>query len=225
MEKISAALEKCFLFQQMTPPEIIAILQQSAYHTAMYAKGHPVAIEGDPCPHIGIVISGSAELQQVYASGKAVTIDTLIPGHSFGEVVLFSNTNRYPVTVIAKEPTEVLFWSKPAILELCGYHTVFLNNLLGQLSNRILWLNHRIKLLSYQTVRQKVAGLLLDEYKRQGRKQLTFAYTRKEMADLLGIPRPSLSRELALLKTEQFIDYGKNTILIRNLELLENCLF
>ena len=45
------------------------------------------------------------------------------------------------------------------------------------------------------------------------------------MARKLGIPRPSLSRELAALKADGWIEYDRDTIRIMELKKLEGCLF
>ncbi len=46
------------------------------------------------------------------------------------------------------------------------------------------------------------------------------------MAELLNVPRPSLSRELSHMKAEGgIIDFDKNTIKILDIQLLEESLF
>nr|WP_242949572.1 helix-turn-helix domain-containing protein [Clostridium pasteurianum] len=44
------------------------------------------------------------------------------------------------------------------------------------------------------------------------------------MAEELGIPRPSLSRELVNMKKDGLIDFHKNTFKILNLEAMEDIL-
>lgn len=44
------------------------------------------------------------------------------------------------------------------------------------------------------------------------------------MAELLNIPRPSLSRELIKMKEDGIIDYHKNKLKIIDIDLLEECL-
>jgi Mn-dependent DtxR family transcriptional regulator len=45
--------------------------------------------------------------------------------------------------------------------------------------------------------------------------------TKKEWADKLGVQRPSLSRELIKMKDECIIDYEKDIIFIKDLDLLQ----
>ena len=44
------------------------------------------------------------------------------------------------------------------------------------------------------------------------------------MAELLNIPRPSLSRELMKMKEEGMIDYHRNRLKILDMDLLEKSL-
>lgn len=83
-------------------------------------------------------------------------------------------------------------------------------------------LSERIELLSHSSIREKIASFLITEYRLQGSPRLNFSYTRKTMAEILNIPRPSLSRELNNMKEDGIIDYEKNTIEILDLNLLES---
>lgn len=85
-------------------------------------------------------------------------------------------------------------------------------------------LNNRITNLSYDTLRKKITNILLLEYNRQKSPYLTLPYSRKKMAELLNIPRPSLSRELVNMKEEGIIDFYKNKIKILDLKKLEDSL-
>lgn len=97
-----------------------------------------------------------------------------------------------------------------------------INNFVGVLSNRILMLNERITTLSYDTIRKKIIDILLFEYKKQHSFNIILPYSRKKMAEILNIPRPSLSRELSNMKEEKLIDFYRNRFKILDLESLED---
>jgi len=46
--------------------------------------------------------------------------------------------------------------------------------------------------------------------------------TKKEWADIMGVQRPSLSRELLRMKEDGLIDYNYNFIFIKNLQEIYN---
>lgn len=82
-------------------------------------------------------------------------------------------------------------------------------------------LNDRITSLSLDSTRKKIVNILLLEYGRQKSQYLLLPYSRKKMAELLNIPRPSLSRELIRMKDDGLIDFYKNRIKIIDLKSLE----
>ncbi|MCX7748316.1 MAG: Crp/Fnr family transcriptional regulator [Clostridia bacterium] len=214
-------LKKCVLFRNFSDEEIAKTLKNINTKVASYLKDQVIALEGDQCTSIGVVLEGSIEIQKNYASGKSITIDRLIEGNIFGEVIIFSEMHRYPSTVMSVSNTRILFISKEEVVTLCITNTHILNNFMGLLSNKILMLNKKIKNLSYQTIRQKVSSYLLEEYQNQKKTMITLNLKRKEMADHLGIPRPSLSRELIHMQDEGLIEFDGNVVKILDLERLE----
>ncbi|WP_243122858.1 Crp/Fnr family transcriptional regulator [Haloimpatiens lingqiaonensis] len=222
MDKHLGTLRSCYLFKEINEDEIGKLLHNVECMVNSYSKGEIIATEGELCSKIGIVIEGAVEAQKIYASGKIVTIDKLNIGNTFGEAIIFSNTNKYPATIMSSNSSKVLFIHKKDIINLCSMEKKILNNFMNILSNKILMLNRKIKNMSYKTLRQKIAGFIFDEYKKQGSNTINLPYSRKETAEHLGIPRPSLSRELIRMKEEGIIDFYKNSIKILNVVLLED---
>jgi len=126
-----------------------------------------------------------------------------------------------PSTIMALTQVSLLQLPRESVLTLCQMSPPFLENLMRLLSNKVWLLNEKLKLLSYASIRQKITGTLLSLYQEQGSTQLTLGISRQEMADRLGIPRPSLSRELALMKSDGLIDYWKQSVRLLKLEALE----
>jgi cAMP-binding proteins - catabolite gene activator and regulatory subunit of cAMP-dependent protein kinases len=195
------------------------------YTINSFSKGEIIAVEDSYCSSIGIVIKGGVEVQKIYASGKTITMSNLEVGNIFGEVIIFSNKSAYPATIMASTNCEIMYISKENILKLCKLNSEFLSNFMTLLSNKILMLNNKLRNISYQTIRQKIASYVLDEYKAINKLTISLKCTKKEMAEQLGIPRPSLSRELINMKDEGILDFDKNIITILDLDSLENILF
>lgn len=222
---IGQIYNKSIFFKGIEKDEIRQMLQDSHYQIKTYGKNGIIADELSPCHSIGIVLKGNVEIKKIYSSGKVVTLASLGEGSIFGEVIIFSDMQRYPSHVHATTATEVLYISKEDLELLCHDHKIFMTNVLTLLSNRILMLNRKISFLSYNTLRQKIAHYLLGEYKKKKSLMFTLPVSRKMMAEQLGVPRPSLSREFMKLKDEGIIDYESKAIKIIDLQLLESCLF
>ncbi|RKD28797.1 Crp/Fnr family transcriptional regulator [Thermohalobacter berrensis] len=225
MPNIEKILSKSSLFKGLDEKSISDIIEKINYKVNKFSKNQTIAIEGDDCKSIGIVLKGSIHIQKIYPSGKTVTINRISKGGIFGEVIIFSNMNEYPATIVAVENTEIMFIYKHEILKLCSTNTHILNNFMELLSNKILMLNRKLKSLSYHTIREKISSFLLEEYSKQKSQTIKIKLSRKEMAERFGIPRPSLSRELAKMKKEGLIDFDRKTVKILDIDKLEDELF
>lgn len=225
MDNIISILKNCILFKDFKEEEIKHTLNNINYKISSYEKQETIALESDKCNSIGILLDGTVEIQKLFSSGKTVTIDILLSGDIFGEVIVFSSTNTYPSSIIASKNTTVLFITKEYILKLCSLNSILLSNLMSLLSNKILMLNKKVKYLSYNTLRQKIASFLLEQYGIQQNSTIKLNLSREALSELLAIPRPSLSRELVNMKKDGLIEFNKNIIILNSIEDLEKILF
>lgn len=224
MELYIRNLLDCVLFKSLDYLDIKKVLSSVNYYVKSFSNEEIVAIEGNNCNSVGIILNGNIEIHKSFSDGKVVTINHFNSGNIFGEALVFSGNHKYPATIISSNVSEVLYIEKDDILKMLTLDTRILNNFMSILSNRILMLNDRISALSLDTLRKKVISMLLSEYGRQKSLYLTMPYSRKKMAELLNIPRPSLSRELVKMKDDGLIDFYKNKIKILDLKLLEKSL-
>lgn len=224
MKKYLKSLAKCVLFKGIDDNKIEKILNLIPYIIKTYEKNSIIAIEGDDCNSLGIILDGNIEIHKPFPSGKIVTINHFSAGNVFGEALVFSEKHVYPATILATIDTQIIFIKREMIVKLMTIDERIINNFMGVLSNRILMLNDRLTNLSLDTLRKKIANIIILEYNRQKSLNIILPYCRKKMAELLNIPRPSLSRELINMKEEGLIDFNKNKIKILNLTRIEDSL-
>lgn len=218
------SLSQCVLFRKLEESEIENIMASLIYTIKSYEKDDVIAIENDDCNSLGIILTGNIEIHKPFPSGKIVTINHFSAGNVFGEALVFSERHLYPATIISSDNSQVMYIKREDIVSMMANNPIVINNFMGVLSNRILMLNDRLTNLSYDSLRKKIANILLLEYNRQKSKNITLPYSRKKMAELLNIPRPSLSRELVNMKEEGIIDFYKNKVKIINVSELEDSL-
>lgn len=217
-------LSKCVLFRNMEEAEIEEIINSLVYTIKSYDKDEVIAIENDDCDSLGVILSGNVEIHKPFPSGKVVTINHFSAGNVFGEALVFSERHRYPATIISSNKSKIMYIKREDIVKMMTYNPKIIKNFMGVLSNRILMLNDRITNLSYDSLRKKISSILLNEYKRQRSPNIILPYSRKKMAEILNIPRPSLSRELVNMREEGIIDFYKNKIKILDIRKLEDSL-
>ena len=212
------------MFKNKDREEILEIFKEYNYQLAKYNKNDIIALEYEPCNKIGLIISGSIDIKRILSSNNVIHLSSLSSRNLFGEVIAFSDINLYPATVISTTSSEILFINKVNFIKFCTDNTNFLNSFLNDLTNKIIALNKSITTLSLTSIRQKISNFLLNEYKIQGSVFIRLNMTKQKLSEILGIPRPSLSRELINMKDLGIIDYSRDFIKILDKEELENLL-
>ena len=225
MKEIVKVLKNNEFFKDIDEEKIERVLSVTKYTVSYYDKGEIIAHEGEECRYLGLIIKGSIELQRIYSSGRYIVLNRLIEGDVFGEALVFANKSEYPATIMTTVDCKVLFIDRNEILNLCIKETRILENFIGLLSTKVLMLNNRIKSISFKTVKEKVVNFILEESKNQKNEVIKLKVSKEAISASLGIPRPSLSRELINLREEGLIEFDRNTITIINKEDLEEELF
>lgn len=221
MKNIIETLRENFLFKGVDKEEIEILVESLIYRKSKYKRGQIIAHEEEPCSTLGVILQGEIEIQRLYSSGKAVILARFNRGDVFGEAVLFASGAVYPATVVAISDCEILYIKREEILRILGENEKALENFLGLLSNKIMILNSKIKNISYKSVRQKVINYILQQSNDGAISHIKLKESKEVIAADLGIPRPSLSRELITLRELRYIAFDRGTIDILDLKALE----
>ena len=180
---------------------------------------------GQPFQGVGIIASGKVALTKEMYSGNRIMMGILDAGDIFGETVAFSDHRVWPMTVIAHEDCILLFLPPDKITgncsNICASHSTLIMNMLQILSNRASMLNKKIEHISSRNIRSKISSYLLDIYRQTADDTFTIPMKRHELADYLNIPRPSLSREMGLMRDAGIIEFNGSLITINNVLALE----
>ena len=225
MEEIIKKLEKNELFNNVDKTKMLKILGNLKYSIVSYKKGEVIFQEEEICSAIGLIIDGTINIERIYPNGKSIVMSKFKDGDVFGEALLFSKVNKYPATVIALSDCKVLYLTKNEIIKLFSVEDKLMENFMMLLSEKIIILNNKIRSISLKSVRQKVVDYILCEYMNEKNEEIKLKYSKEEIANDIGIPRPSLSRELIKLRDEGLINFSRNKITILNIEELEDILF
>jgi len=220
MNALSDNLKRCILFKDINSEDLSNFLNMSNYTIKKYPEGNVVVIEGSECEELGILLEGLLEVQTLYPSGKLLTFSQLKPAEIFGEAIIFSKMNKFPATIGAIRDSKIMFLKKEDLINCLTNCHRFMENFLELLSNKLLILNKKVKMLSLENIRKKIENFLMEEYKKQGSKIIKVSLSRKEMAEHMGIQRPSLSRELIKMRKEGIIEFDKKVIIIKDIGVL-----
>ena len=180
-----------------------------------YPDKATIALENEFSDNLGIVLEGKAHVKAYSLGGKNFTMNTLYPGQLFGDVLMFSKQNQtFPGTIITQGKTTIAYIPNNEFKEYIKHDYDLLENFLSMLSEKTYEMNIKSKPLSQDSVRDKILFWLYQERRTQQSNIITLNMTKEELANQLYIQRPSLSRELILMKQDGLIDYDRWTITI-----------
>lgn len=219
--KLDRIIDNMF-FKEVTSGGIEKILSEINVSQKKYKKGEVIFQEGDMCNSLGLIINGSIELHKIFPSGKFIVIKQLKSNDVFGEALLFSKTNSYPATIIAGKECCILYITKSQIIEIFTKNKKLMENFISLLSEKVVMLNKKIESISMKSVKEKVVTYILNQSSDQKSDTFVMNLSKEKISELLGIPRPSFSRELSKLKEKGLITYDRKSITIIDEEELEN---
>lgn len=221
IKKYLNAIHTNSLFVNFTEDQLLSLLKQAHFKILSYKKGSLIYIENQNCTTFDIILQGKILVQEIHQNGNILTISEFNEGDNFGGNLVFSDNNIYPMTVIAKTNSTILHLEKELILHLCQLNKIFLCELLKSLSSKTIIISSKLKSITMRTIRQRIVEFLVSEYYKKEVLKIPLNMSKKEWAEKLGVQRPSLSRELSTMKREGLIDYTRNYILIKDIDLLQ----
>jgi CRP/FNR family transcriptional regulator, dissimilatory nitrate respiration regulator len=223
-EDIVPLLQKSELFKDSDAGEIENLLPCLHYTCKCFDKGEIIASLGEKQEGIGIVLNGKTSVAKESFSGARLIMAVLGEGELFGEITAFAGTDTWPATVSAREDCQIMFIPKEVFFNRCEKECTWHKNLTGSmmkiLSRKAMHLNQKVMYLSMKGMRQKISTFLLERHAASGKPIFTLPVNREEMADFLGVSRPSMSREMGRMRDEGLIEFFRNTVKILDKERL-----
>ncbi len=219
------ALEKCELFEGFDTGQLVSVLKCFDLKLNSYEKGDFIVRAGEKYTGLGIIAAGNALITKENAAGNRVMMGSISEGELFGEVIAFSGREVWPASVQAQSACKAMFIENNAIVspcsQVCSFHTQLIRNLLRIVSVKAVMLNRRVEYLSLKSINSKIASLLLEHMEKTGSNTFRLPMNRNEMADFLNISRPSMSREMGIMRDNGIIDFQKEAIKILKVDKLK----
>lgn len=172
-----------------------------------FAAGRVVLLAGCAYTELRVILEGRCTAEMTSGEGKTVVVETLGPGAALATAVLFSPNGRLPVTLVAKSDLRLASMPKAELLEICGRFPPVLEALLADMGRRVAFLTDKYRSLSFASLRERIADWLLRSAERRPEGLEVRLETSKErLAEVFGVARPSLSRELGEFVARGLID-------------------
>ena len=207
-------LKKNPLFKEVSANEIMTMLDCLGAVKKSYEKNQYVLQSETQEDKMGIVLEGSVHIVKEDYWGNRTILSKAGAGELFGESFPWSDAQPLPVSVIATEPTEILFIKYNRLTttctRACPYHTRLIANMLNILVERNIQLTQKIDLLIQRSTRDKLLSYLSAQAMLLNGNSFYIPFDRQELADYLAVERSAMSKELSRMKEEGLLDYKKN---------------
>lgn len=186
-----------------------------------YSKGALIVQEGEPCISVGFVVSGILANQQLTPSGEILTIRMFEQNDAFGPALYSLKDPKYPFTLTAEKATDVIYIPFEQIRNMIKVSNLFSENYILFLSTRILDFKNKLKLMQYKDVRSRLIHYLSNEYQLIGETTFELRHSKSAIANMIGVARPSVSRELKHMAEQQIIAMVRQEVSLLKLEMFK----
>ena len=214
MKKYLEILKKCPLFHGIAEDNLLRMLTCLGARVTAFDKKYTIFAEGTPARHIGIVLSGAAQIIQVDYYGNRSILAGVGPSEIFGESFACAESRNLPISIIASEPCEVMLIECSHILHTCqnncGFHQALIFNLMKDLATKNILFHQRIEITAKRSTREKLLAYLVLQAKNAGSDSFDIPFDRQELADYLEVDRSGLSAEISKMRKEGILESSKH---------------
>jgi CRP/FNR family transcriptional regulator, dissimilatory nitrate respiration regulator len=192
--------------------------------TRRYPNDSVIFQEGDAAEGIFLVSKGIVKLVRISEDGRENVIHFVEPPGLFAEAAVFMG--KYPVTAITLADTELLFLRKDAVLELAGKHATFLNFLFSTMARWLQRLVNKIDQLTLNDGTARLVRYLFGQFEKEDAPadykipRVILPSKKGDLATLLNMNQPSLSRIFRKLQDDKLIVVEGRTIYLNDLPAL-----
>lgn len=168
--------------------------------TLVFPRGHRICEEGEICVGVYAVRKGSVKISSYSYEGKEIVYNLIEGGRVFGNNLVFASDQRFRGNAIASSDCEITFIEKESLKELLAGNPRFLEEYLRIQSDFGKELNRKIKILSFDSARERLEFFLQSQGGEVTLKSVS------ELAEELFLSREATSRLIHGLAKEGSIE-------------------
>lgn len=206
------------LFKAMTEPELDDILRSA--HLRRIPQNQPVFRQGDPAGNFYILLHGRLKVVQVTPDGQPIVVRIVHPGELFG-VAKALRRSDHPGTAMAAVESMALAWSSTLWDDMMVRHPALTMSALHAVGQHVQEAHARIRELSTEDVKRRVAHALVRLAAQAGRPTedgilIDFPITCQDIAEMTGTTLFSVSRLLGAWEATGLVLRGRQRLLLHD---------
>ncbi|MGZ4161489.1 MAG: Crp/Fnr family transcriptional regulator [Neobacillus sp.] len=226
-EDIINRLSDVPLFRELTLEELDPIVQIA--QTRFYKHKMYVFMQDDPLDRVFFIHSGKVKIYRTDLSGKEQIISVLEPGEMFPHAGFFRK-GSYPAHAEISEDANLIVIPIDKFEGILITYPELCIKLFKVLGEKIVDLQGRLEAQVLHNTYEQIILLLIRLCKSNGEKisdkfQLTTQFTNRELANMIGTSRETVSRTLNHLKKKEYIDLCEEGYYLIDREALQQELF
>ena len=185
-----------------------------------YEKNAIILFENDSDRKLNVILSGSVKLTSYHTAGREFVYSFLNSGDVFGVLSILDDEIR-TTNVVAILQTRVLEFERTHYLNLLRDFPQITLNLLKEMSRRLRKRDTQIKSMTLQNATGKVASTLLGLTEdagevREGQIEVNSIPPHRDIANMVGTSRETISRALQWLTEEGFVQRVEGRLIIKD---------
>ncbi|MCJ0932319.1 Crp/Fnr family transcriptional regulator [Virgibacillus halodenitrificans] len=227
-QSIQELLQRFPMFKDLTDFEMEPIINLAK--NRIYRSGTHIFMQGDPLTNVYFIHKGLVKIYKTDIHGKEQIVNMLQPGDMFPHQGFFRQDD-YPAHAEVTEDAVLIYIPIHSFENFLITHPEICIKLFRVLGDKIVDLQNRLQEKILHNTYEQIILLLLRLAKNHGREVsdthtvIDTQFTNREMANMIGSSRETVSRTLTQLKKKDFIQTDKTGLLQINTEALEDELF
>lgn len=218
MKKYLNILGKSPIFSGIAGHEIESMLQCLSAVKSEYKKSQFVLRYGDNVDSVGVMLSGSVSIIQDDFWGNHNIVSKVMQGQIFAETYACTHGMPLKVSVIADEPSVILFLNVNRVLttctSACEFHNRLIRNLIATLAQKNMSMNEKLRHMAQRTTREKLLSYLSANALELKSSAFEIPFNRQQLADYLSVDRSAMSKELCKMRGEGLLEFDRNKFIL-----------
>lgn len=197
-------LKQLDLFKTLPEKEIDIISNHSV--DKEYSK-RQVMFKPQDRDKVFILKTGRVEIYEITPDGKKIITDVLGPGDVFGDLGIQETSEHF---IEATTDSFVCVMKKNEFFELVSRNPQVANTLVKELFTKVIESEKQVAALASDNLLVKIKNLLLRLSKKHGQQRndkviITTKFTHEQLADMIGVSRPTMTELLNRLERQKII--------------------
>jgi CRP/FNR family transcriptional regulator, cyclic AMP receptor protein len=227
-DQIKKVLSNFMLFRDLNEQEIEKIVQISLSRT--WKKNSYIFLQGEPLDNVYFIDDGKVKIYKSDVNGREQIVSILKKGEMFPHVGFFRK-GSYPANA------EVLEKATLVVVPIAKFESVLIENpelcikVFNVLGEKIVDLQNRLEEQILNNTYEQIIKLLIRLGEKHGTKNedgnvvLKNEFTNKDLANMIGTTRETVSRTLTKMKKEELIEMDEEGNMIIDPDTLMDEIF